>query len=375
MIRTENREKINSLQILRAMAFLGIFLSHCSIKSEIGNLGDWGVSVFLVLSGFLMAYNYLGTEIGCGFRNQLLFSAKRLKKLYPLHILMMIPAFFLVSSNPFLNVSSSRAKLSLSLKIMENILLLQSWVPNAKHYFSLNSVAWYLSVAAFIYFVFPIILKNLNRGQGQFALRLLIGSVIVQVFGAILSYKLKVPSDLLPLVTIDNFHKFITYICPLFRLGDFCIGCCLGFFFCQHETTIDQTMATILELVAIYLIVMTRLVISAKKAEMFRYELYTPSSVFLVWVFAVNKGVVSLKLSTFKPLVFLGNISGYMFLVHQIVIRSLNRKQIYQLLGFETTIPPWPKAAISLGLTILFVWLYLKLRERCFHISRNKTER
>ena len=43
-----------SLQGIRAIAFLGIFLYHC----ELIETGPWGVSIFLILSGFLMSYNY-----------------------------------------------------------------------------------------------------------------------------------------------------------------------------------------------------------------------------------------------------------------------------------------------------------------------------
>lgn len=46
--------RLNSLQGLRAVAFMGVFLGHCGI----GSGGGMGVSVFLVLSGFLMIYNY-----------------------------------------------------------------------------------------------------------------------------------------------------------------------------------------------------------------------------------------------------------------------------------------------------------------------------
>ena len=50
------RKQIESLQILRAIAFLEIFLGHCGITFF---TGAFGVSIFIVLSGFCMALNYL----------------------------------------------------------------------------------------------------------------------------------------------------------------------------------------------------------------------------------------------------------------------------------------------------------------------------
>lgn len=43
-----------SLQGMRALAFIGIFSEHAGLT----HLGSWGVSCFLLLSGFLMYYNY-----------------------------------------------------------------------------------------------------------------------------------------------------------------------------------------------------------------------------------------------------------------------------------------------------------------------------
>lgn len=48
------KNKLAALQGIRALAFLGIFSEHAGIT----HLGSWGVSCFLILSGFLMYYNY-----------------------------------------------------------------------------------------------------------------------------------------------------------------------------------------------------------------------------------------------------------------------------------------------------------------------------
>lgn len=42
-----NLKRIDSLQSLRTMAFMGIFMSHCNV---INWGGAWGVSVFFVLA-------------------------------------------------------------------------------------------------------------------------------------------------------------------------------------------------------------------------------------------------------------------------------------------------------------------------------------
>lgn len=51
--------------------------------------------------------------------------------------------------------------------------------------------------------------------------------------------------------------------------------------------------------------------------------IYIPISSLMIWLFAVNKGAIS-KVFTNKLLIFIGNMSGYSFLIHQIVLRYLN---------------------------------------------------
>lgn len=53
--RKNMTEKIPSLQGVRAIAFLSIFLYYITVE---GRWGPYGVSIFLVLSGFLMSYHY-----------------------------------------------------------------------------------------------------------------------------------------------------------------------------------------------------------------------------------------------------------------------------------------------------------------------------
>lgn len=55
----KDRKCIDTLQVLRCFAFLGVFLCHTGLH-KMGSLGVGGVSIFLVLSGFVMTYSYYG---------------------------------------------------------------------------------------------------------------------------------------------------------------------------------------------------------------------------------------------------------------------------------------------------------------------------
>lgn len=86
-----NRQKIDSLQTIRAFAFLGIFFWHTEIPLS-STFGGWGVSIFIVLSGFVMVYSYYNKNLSTKVKDMFLFSLKRIKKLYPLHIMMIVVA-------------------------------------------------------------------------------------------------------------------------------------------------------------------------------------------------------------------------------------------------------------------------------------------
>ena len=69
------KKRIESLQALRAFSFLGIFLSHA------GSPVSWpalGVSVFFVLSGFLMSYTYHDRDMTASVRNNLRFAISKI---------------------------------------------------------------------------------------------------------------------------------------------------------------------------------------------------------------------------------------------------------------------------------------------------------
>ena len=85
-------KRIESLQALRTLAFLGIFFVHSGFFISWSNLG---VSVFYVMSGFLMIYTYGERAFDITIKNNLVFSVNKIKKLYPLHIITMICAAIL----------------------------------------------------------------------------------------------------------------------------------------------------------------------------------------------------------------------------------------------------------------------------------------
>ncbi len=146
---------LSSLQGLRTVAFAAIFLSHTGL-GNFEALGAWGVSVFFILSGFVMLYSYYDRPCP---KPGIAFAYRKIKKLYPLHIATMAAAAvycYFVYGQGILKILTD---------IVLHSALIQIWIPNTAYYSTLNGLAWYLAACAFLYFAFPFILKRMQRAS------------------------------------------------------------------------------------------------------------------------------------------------------------------------------------------------------------------
>ena len=220
------KTKIQTLQSLRGLAFMGIFFSHLGFAK----LGAWSVSVFFILSGFVMYYSYVNKSLSCSIKDNVLFAIKKVRCLYPLHLLMLIAALVFMVANFFLySDRSSNVIISDILQISLNAMLLQSFAPREEFYFSLNSVSWYLSVSLFLYFSFPFIMSKVKACKSPKAALIKIGILYVLLF---------VLSGMSQVIGFSKeFQTWLTYINPLFRVFDFVIGIYLGFIYLNKTTS------------------------------------------------------------------------------------------------------------------------------------------
>ena len=217
-----DKKLISSLQGLRAVAFLSVVLSHCGAPW----LGPWAISVFVALSGFLMTCNYYDRpRTAPGLRSAITFSLQKIRKLYPLHLIMMVAALLLVLKG-LLAQPSARGVLSCAAQLVVSIFLLQTWIPSSRFWFCLNGVAWYLSVQAFLYAIFPWLLAVLKKADTR-RLR----CIAAAIFCAQFLFSLAI----LKAGLSGKAAFYLTYLCPLFRAGDFAISCCMGCLYPQPQ--------------------------------------------------------------------------------------------------------------------------------------------
>lgn len=361
MNNTLVRKKINSLQALRALAFINVLACHCN-KPLLS--GAAGVSIFLVLSGFLMYRSYCDKPtLDYSLKGSFSFSLKKIKRLFPLHIIMTIPSL-LLSFIEIIRYFNFNSLLFWIFKVVMNITLLKSWIPIRDIYCSLNVVSWYLTVAMFTYFVFPKLLKCLKKISVRKAIILAISIYICQcLIGLILKY-----------LNFDyDITYYIVYVFPITRLGDFIIGCCLGHILLNTNISPSKKAATGFEIIAFLLWAFVETIylndIGIGASCYFKYtQLFTPISTFLVCILSINRGYISRFISN-KYLVFVGDISSYAFLIHIEIMILVGKFLNYffpEIIGFNYIL-----AILSFFLTILITVLYMKL-EKKFKIYSQK---
>lgn len=140
-MKTADSHMIDSIQALRAIAFIGIFLWHAE-TGIIKGMGNWGVCIFFILSGFLLGMKNVNngiSEKNVSLKNCFTFAVKRISKLYVVYILMIIAAV------PFEILRFGENISGLLSRLICNILLIQSWIPDETFFWSYNWAAWFLS--------------------------------------------------------------------------------------------------------------------------------------------------------------------------------------------------------------------------------------
>lgn len=358
MSKTVKQSKIVSLQALRGLAFLGIFLNHAK---GIIHWSELGVSVFFVLSGFLMTHTYGDRDFDVSIKKNFYFSIKKIKKIYPLHIFTMICAVVLALKEMVYNGLLTRSLITLVGEIFLNVTLLQTWVPHSSFNISLNGVAWYLSVTMFLYFMFPYILRWIkNKPQKKLSI---MGVVILatQIITCIpFTYFWGGKNSPPPI------YIWFMYCFPVFRLGDFFVGCCLGSLYTKKENRDDLLVRySIYELLATALTVGVHLLErqSSQSVILLAFQnwttLYIPVAAIWIYLFADNGGIIT-KLFNNRFLVYLGDISSYNFLIHYVIIRYTSNLCKY----FDVNVHGWPKVGTifaELILSVIVTVIYMKL--------------
>lgn len=315
-------------------------------------LGHTGVTFFFVLSGFILAYTYHAVDL----RDRTLrrrYLLARFARIYPAFLLSLaislpwFAAWVLKSAPPLKWLMASGAVLA--------PLGLHAWVPGAAC--SLNCASWSISVEAFFYLLFPLLLPLVLRRPTEYALAALGLWAVFAAFGTLLWNRYAPGVSLIEPepggTTAILLAQGIKYD-PLLRLPEFIAGLVLFAWWRQmrpvasaDEIALPRSRAKPFLAAAALAAIVLVLIDPYVPGPLMHNGLSAIAWAPLILAGAELRGGVLAS----APLVFLGRISFALYLLHlpaYAAINSLDRA----LHGAITGVSPWLGVGLATTLSL-----------------------
>lgn len=338
-----SKQKLQSIQVLRCLAITLIVASHLIGKSfDFG--GEGGVTIFFVMSGFVLSWAY-SDKIERGQFSTKAFVFRQLTKFYPL---MVLGVFFFVLAEWHAGYPVYWGKL------VSKLLLVNTWFCSKEMLFSYLGSAWFLCDIVFFYCLFEPLNQALRKMRRN---RLLICSCIL----------LAIYFCFVALLPGSSFN-WTLYSFPPFRLIDCAIGILL-YRFCVSDT--GERLVKRFASVRLH-VLLSFVILILFAGSFFLYQDVLPVNVrgvSLFWPLAVVSIFYAISMERQHPdlmalpvmrgLAFIGDISMEIFLTHEAVVYTINI--IAYRLGIYSTHP-----LMVLSVTILAIPLFTWLTRKCF---------
>lgn len=184
--------------------------------------GYVAVSLFFLLSGFVLSYSYLGRE-GKLRGSRRGFWVARLARIYPAYLV----AFLLAAPTNLLWTMKVNAAKVAAVKLVVGgslvLAMLQAWTPWTAWYW--NFPAWSISVEAFFYLSFPFFAARLSKLKRTACLGVMGAAYLLAIAPPIALYCFK---HITGPPQLDQHLQMAVEFTPLFRLPEFIIGILLG---------------------------------------------------------------------------------------------------------------------------------------------------
>lgn len=304
---------IPALTGLRFVAALMVFFSHYPIAglgevpTRIMMSGYSGVTFFFVLSGFIITYNYLDKFSSNSLKSTPHYLWARFSRVYPLYIFTMLFVWLQKGALEPLTIY---------------IFAAQAWHPDVYVIGGLNGPAWSISVEAFLYLCFPILIPVLSRigvlhpGPRTVAATI----VVIAIQLSLATYMALPPRDGLATSDPDSAHRWL-YNFPLPRVLDFTLGILVAAFYVKNESSIKNPkiwhyagLASVASIVFLM----------ASKDHFFSSYSWSASysGLFALLILAIAESQTSFlsKALSSKVLVLLGEASFAFYLIHIIAL-------------------------------------------------------
>lgn len=339
---------------------LDVFSGAPGVARDVIRHGYTGVSLFFVLSGFILAHNYLGPSARPIDRRA--FWLARFARVYPTYLLALLiglPLFlyFLYRTLPPLQAAGRAAIVTIP-----NVLLLQAWLPYSMT--GLNPPGWSLSVEAFLYLAFPFIGVRLARlGAGKLAVTILVLWVVAIAPGLVhaalppevLDVSLPGPNWVQPSSDLWN----LVFAMPVFHVAQFAMGIAAGLLLQQRAAAPNGLSVRVSAGEIVLIAALVAVFIGGSRGwfaePLFNIGLLAIIYVPLLLLMADGRGVVA-RVASIPLVVLLGDASyGIYILQHPV-------REWMQVIGRQLGFVDWTATSFTLYVVALLALSVIAFR-------------
>lgn len=299
-------KRIYSFDAFRLIFCISIFLNHCTffkdsicgdkVFERLFHNGRFGVTFFFIVSAFCIYKGYSGRKI-----EYFNFVWNRVKKIYFLYISTMIYVALYRMANGD-TVFTILGQLVLSATMLQSL--------TVKYWGILNSVGWYLSTLFIMYLFSPLMIKLVDKINGKLI------SVISLILVCIIPFIDYVIFDLSNkgIIGLET-ANLLNYIFPIYWIPIYLLGMLSAKW---KEININATVQEIFVLAFVFVCYYLGLSCGGL-VNRYKSVLYVIACIMLIYVFSMEKGIVSTCLSN-SVLAKMGGWSTEIYLIHYIVI-------------------------------------------------------
>jgi peptidoglycan/LPS O-acetylase OafA/YrhL len=354
---TPRRGDLPALTGLRFLAALHVVFYHEALSLIPGGWvrqlisgGFISVSLFFVLSGFVMAYTYLEpfNSRAVGLES---FWMARFARVYPVYVLALVfalPVYVPWALRKFAEqglIGPTKAIFT----FVANITLLEAWVPQTVAPW--NSPGWSLSVEALFYLAFPFFAPALSRERSASVVFIaascwLAGIAVATIFTAAhpTLWSGGEPEFTVPgLVVLKYF--------PLMHVAEFLIGVSCGLLYLRASAARTQKGADagLLSVLVAAAVVLVLSIPQQLPFPLLHSGLLAPLFGILIFSLATGGGPLAQLLQT-PQAVLLGKASYAIYLFHEPLATILYKRQWSPL----RATPPYARFGVYLTILIAF---------------------
>lgn len=299
-IVADQARRMPALTGLRGVASVWVVTYHIFTGYHVPFIdnGYAGVDIFFILSGYVLSYVYISDNIFSRKDGYIRFLIIRLTRIYPLHLFSLFLMLMIVLFIPRFTISYPNYHEKFGLySFLSNLFLIQNWIP--RYVSSWDGPSWSLSAEWFAYIWFPFVLFFLKKIQSR---RVLISFSLVSI------------SALIIILYVEGYHNTtplglagMARLCCEFAAGCFLYGAVYrGFYMIDISIYLFFSMVICLVLPIKFL----------EFGSIFCF-------LFLIATAGQDNTTIT-KILSIKPLLFLGEISFSLYLVHWPIIQCLN---------------------------------------------------